>query len=81
MTPMTQKRPWQRDEFTQAPALDFDFEDASDDEVRSYCLQRSRAFLARAEAPDSAINSSRQLEIAAHYAMIAQAFRFEPETT
>ena len=70
---MSQKRPWQRSEFTQAPA-GFDFEDASDEEVRHYCLQRSRAFLARAEA-DAAISSSRQLEIAAQYAMIAQAFR------
>jgi hypothetical protein len=78
---MTQKRPWQRDEFTQAPAPDFDFAVASDDEVRSYCLQRSRAFLARAEAPDSAISSSRQLEIAAHYAMIAQAFRVDLDTS
>lgn len=76
---MTQKRPWQRDEFAQAPAADFDFAEASDDEVRSYCLRRSRAFLARAEAPDAAISSSRQLEIAAQYAMIAQAFRVDRE--
>jgi hypothetical protein len=72
---MSQNRPWNRAEFTQAPAADFDFEGADDSEVRSYCLQRSRAFLARAEATDAAINSSRQLEIAAQYAMIAQAFR------
>ena len=72
---MTQKRPWKRAEFTQEPAPDFDFADAADDEVRTYCLQRSRAFLARAEALDSAIGSSRQLDIAAQYAMIAQAFR------
>ena len=75
---ITQKRPWQRNEFTQEPAPDFDFEDASDDEVRTYCLQRSRAFLARAETLDSAISSSRQLELAAQYAMIAQAFRPGP---
>ncbi|MFE9432833.1 hypothetical protein [Streptomyces sp. NPDC006640] len=75
---MIQKRPWQRTEFTEAPPADFDFGGALDDEVRSYCLQRARAFLARAEAPDSAIGSTRQLEIAAHYAMIAQAFRPGP---
>lgn len=75
---MTQKRPWNRAEFTEAPAPDFDFEGASEDEVRAYCLQRSRSFLARAEAQDSAISSSRQLEIASQYAMIAQAFRPDP---
>ncbi|MGW6011797.1 hypothetical protein [Streptomyces sp. NPDC055210] len=75
---MNQKRPWQRNEFTEEPAADFNFGDASDEEVRSYCLRRSRAFLARAEALDSAISSSRQLEIAAQYAMIAQAFRVDP---
>jgi hypothetical protein len=76
---MTQKRPWQRAEFTQAPASeDFDFAAAGDAEVRGYCLQRARAFLARAEATDAAISSSRQLEIAAQYAMIAQAFRPGP---
>lgn len=73
---MSQNRPWNRAEFTQAPA-DFDFAEADDSEVRSYCLQRSRAFLARAEATDAAISSSRQLEIAAQYAMIAQAFRLD----
>jgi hypothetical protein len=76
---MSQNRPWNRAEFTQAPAADFDFADASDDEVRSYCLQRSRAFLARAESTDAAISSNRQLEIASQYAMIAQAFRVDPE--
>lgn len=76
---MPKDRPWNRAEFTQTPAPDgFNFADATDDEVRAYCLQRSRAFLARAEAPDSAISSSRPLEIAAHYAMIAQAFRPGP---
>lgn len=74
---MTQKRPWHRPEFTQPPESDFDFEAASDDEVRTYCLGRARAFLARAEA-DAAIGSGRQLEIAAQYAMIAQAFREGP---
>ncbi|MGW3635648.1 hypothetical protein ACWD7F_36970, partial [Streptomyces sp. NPDC005122] len=76
---MSQNRPWNRPEFTQAPAGDFDFADASDDEVRSYCLQRSRTFLARAESTDAAISSNRQLEIASQYAMIAQAFRVDLE--
>ncbi|MGW4675921.1 hypothetical protein [Streptomyces sp. NPDC004324] len=75
---MKQDRPWNRAEFTQAPAADFDFAEADDSEVRSCCLQRSRAFLARAEATDAAISSHRQLEIAAQYAMIAQAFRPDP---
>ena len=72
---MTEKRPWQRAEFTEAPDPDFDFAGAADQELHSYCLRRARAFLARAEATDSGISSSRQLEIASHYAMIAQAFR------
>ena len=72
---MGQKRPWRRAEFIKGPDLDFDFADAGDGEVRAYCLERSRSFLARAEATDSAIPSSRQLEIAAQYALIAQAFR------
>ncbi|MEU9405124.1 hypothetical protein AB0E08_05355 [Streptomyces sp. NPDC048281] len=75
---MSEKRPWHRPEFTQPPADSFDFDGASDVEVRSYCLGRSRAFLARAEAQDAAISSSRQLEIAAQYALIAQAFREDP---
>jgi hypothetical protein len=75
---MTEKRPWHRPEFTQPPADGFDFDGASDDEIRSYCLSRSRAFLARAEAKDAALGSNRQLEIAAQYAMIAQAFREDP---
>lgn len=32
---MTQNRPWKRAEFTEAPALDFDFGDAADNEVRA----------------------------------------------
>lgn len=73
---MAKDRPWNRPEFTKAPAPEgFNLGDASDEEVRAYCLQRSRAYLARAETTDAAISSDRQLEIAAHYAMIAQAFR------
>ncbi|MFR0354149.1 hypothetical protein [Streptomyces sediminimaris] len=75
---MSTRRPWNRPEFTEAPPEDFDFASATDEEMRAYCLQRTRAFLARAETLDSAINSSRQLEFAAHYAMIAQAFRPGP---
>lgn len=76
---MATNRPWHRPEFTQPPTSDaFDFAGATDDEVRAYCLQRSRAFLARAEDTDAAINSSRQLDIAAQYAVIAQAFRPDP---
>jgi hypothetical protein len=78
---MSEKRPWRRAEFTKGPDPDFDFADAGDDEVRAYCLERSRSFLARAEATDSAIPSGRQLEIAAQYAMIAQAFRPGPVET
>ena len=47
---MSEKRPWHRPEFTQPPADSFDFDGASDDEIRSYCLGRSRALLARAKA-------------------------------
>lgn len=72
---MAEKRPWKRSEFTEAPDADFDFAGADDQDVRSYCLRRARDFLARAEATDSGISSSRQLEIASQYAMIAQAFR------
>ncbi len=72
---MGQKRPWGRAEFTEEPDPDFDFAGASAGEVRAYCLRRSRAFLGRAEATDSGISSSRQLEIASQYAMIAEAFR------
>lgn len=75
---MSEKRPWNRPAFTQPPADDFDFEAAADDGIRLYCLSRARAFLARAEATDAAISSHRQLEIAAQYAMIAQAFRPGP---
>ena len=76
---MATNRPWHRTEFTQPPAGDsFDFASATDEEVRAYCLQRTRAFLARAEDTDAAISSSRQLDIAAQYAMIAQAFRRGP---
>lgn len=72
---MTPKRPWERPEFTDAPSPDLDFATADDAAVRAYCLQRTRAFLARAEDADSGISSSRQLEIASRYAMIAEAFR------
>lgn len=72
---MTEKRPWQRPEFTEPPAPDIDFVNASDGEVRTYCLKQSRAFLARAETPNSSISSGRQLEIATQYATIAEAFR------
>ncbi|MFI6249027.1 hypothetical protein [Streptomyces sp. NPDC051016] len=76
---MAANRPWHRTEFTQPPADDnFDFAGATDSEVRAYCLRRTRAFLARAEDTEAAISSSRQLDIAAQYAMIAQAFRPEP---
>jgi hypothetical protein len=75
---MTEKRPWRRPEFTEPPAGDFDFDAASDEGIRLYCLRRSRAFLARAESTEAAISSNRQLEIAAQYAMIAQAFREDP---
>ncbi|MFF7260672.1 hypothetical protein ACFZCL_10360 [Streptomyces sp. NPDC008159] len=78
---MTKNMPWNRPEHTAPPAPDgFNIGDASDEEVRAYCLQRSRAFLARAEATKAAISSDRQLEIAAHYAIIAQAFRPGPRT-
>jgi len=77
---MPKDRPWNRPAYTQPPAPDgFDLDAASDDEVRSYCLRRARSYLVRAEADDSAINSSHQLEIASQYAMIAQAFREDPE--
>ncbi|MDX3638282.1 hypothetical protein [Streptomyces sp. MB09-02B] len=77
---MAKDRPWNRAEYTAPPAPEgFSLGDASDEEVRAYCLQRSRAFLARAEAKEAAISSDRQLEIAAHYAMIAHAFRPGPQ--
>ncbi|MEU9245853.1 hypothetical protein [Streptomyces sp. NPDC048385] len=76
---MPKDRPWNRAAYTQAPAPDgFDFDTATDEEVRAYCLRRSRAFLARAEAEDSTISSDRQLKIASQYAVIAQAFRPDP---
>jgi hypothetical protein len=75
---MPKDRPWNRRAYTQAPAPE-DLDTASDAEVRSYCLQRARAFLVRAEAEDSAISSDRQLKIASQYAMIAQAFRPDEE--
>lgn len=75
---MSEKRPWHRDEFTQPPVADFDFEAASDEGIRLYCLRRSRAYLARAEAADAAIGGDGPLEIAAQYAIIAQAFREDP---
>ncbi|MET7704055.1 hypothetical protein [Streptomyces sp. NPDC005485] len=74
--PKDRARPWNQPQYTEPPAPEgFDFADATDDEVRAYCLRRSRAFLARAEATDSAVSSDRQLGFAAQYAMIAQAFR------
>ncbi|MFC8361466.1 hypothetical protein ACFUIY_16580 [Streptomyces griseorubiginosus] len=78
---MPKDRPWNRAAYTQAAALDdLDLDNARDEEVRRYCLRRARAFLARAEADDSAINSRQQLEIASQYATIAQAFRQDPDT-
>ncbi|MFF4548613.1 hypothetical protein ACFY1J_31005 [Streptomyces sp. NPDC001406] len=74
---MAKDRPWNRPEYTEPPEA-FNIGDATDEEVRAYCLRRSRAFLARAETTDAAISSDRQLQIAAHYAMIAQAFRPGP---
>jgi hypothetical protein len=77
---MPKDRPWNRPAYTQAPASDdLDLGNASDEDVRHYCLQRARAFLVRAEAEDSVINSRHQLEIASQYAMIAQAFRQDPD--
>ncbi|GHH38199.1 hypothetical protein FHS35_007613 [Streptomyces umbrinus] len=76
---MAKDRPWNQAAYTQSPKPEgLDLDAASDDEVRSYCLRRARAFLVRAEAEDSAINSRHQLEIASQYAMIAQAFREDP---
>ncbi|MEV7323811.1 hypothetical protein [Streptomyces sp. NPDC093970] len=75
---MSEKRPWHRAEFTQPPVDDFDFEAASDEGIRLYCLRRSRAYLARAEAADAATGGDRPLEIAARYAIIAEAFREDP---
>lgn len=76
---MTKDGPWNRAEYTEFPAPEnFDIAEAGDEEVRAYCLQRSRAFLARAETTKAVISSDRQLEIAAQYAMIAQAFRPGP---
>ncbi|MEH0428831.1 hypothetical protein QBB34_21350 [Streptomyces stelliscabiei] len=70
------KRPWDRPEYTQSPELEgSSLGNANNEEVRNYCLQRARAFLARAEDTDSGMPSSRQLEIASQYAMIAEAFR------
>ncbi|MFD5402965.1 hypothetical protein [Streptomyces griseorubiginosus] len=78
---MPKDRPWNRAACTQAPALDdLDLDNARDEEVRRYCLQRARTFLARAEHDDSAINSRQQLEIASQYATIAQAFRQDPDS-
>ncbi|MFF9040167.1 hypothetical protein ACF090_32400 [Streptomyces sp. NPDC014892] len=77
---MAKERPWNRAEYTTPPAQDgLNLGNASDEEVRAYCLQRSRAFLARAETTEAAISSGRQLEIAAQYAIIAQAFRPGPQ--
>ncbi|WP_406221594.1 hypothetical protein [Streptomyces canus] len=78
---MPKDRPWNRAAYTQAPGTEgVDLDNASDEEIRHYCLQRARAFLVRAEAEDSAINSRHQLEISSQYAMIAQAFRQDPDT-
>ncbi|MEV1064508.1 hypothetical protein [Streptomyces sp. NPDC050263] len=64
---MAKDRPWNRAESTAPPAPEgFNLGDASDEEVRAYCLQRSRAFLARAETTEAAISSDRQLDIAAY---------------
>ncbi|MFC8678103.1 hypothetical protein ACFUEN_36125 [Streptomyces griseorubiginosus] len=77
---MPKDRPWNRATYTRAAALDdLDLDNARDEEVRRYCLQRARAFLARAEDEESAINSRQQLEIASQYATIAQAFRRDPD--
>lgn len=77
---MSKSRPWNRSEYTQPPAsAGFNLGDASDEEVRAYCLRRSRVFLAKAEDTESVISSDRQLQIAANYAIIAQAFRAGPE--
>ena len=78
---MPKDRPWNRAAYIQAAALDnLDLDNARDEEVRRYCLQRARAFLARAEADDSAIDSRQQLEIASQFATIAEAFRRDPDT-
>ncbi|MFJ4790986.1 hypothetical protein [Streptomyces sp. NPDC088794] len=79
---MAKDRPWNQPAYTEPPAPEgFDLGSASDEEVRSYCLQRARDFLVRAEAGDSAISSDRQLKIASQYALIASAFRVDPGLT
>lgn len=46
---MPKDRPWNGPAYTRAPAPDGpDLDNACDEEVRRYCLQRSRAFLVRA---------------------------------
>ncbi|WP_149824556.1 hypothetical protein [Streptomyces tailanensis] len=76
---MAKDRPWNRAEYTEFSAPeDFDIAEAGDEEVRVYCLQRSRAFLARAETTKAVISSDRRLEIAAQNAMITHAFRPGP---
>lgn len=69
-------RPWHRPEYTTPPAPGaLDFATASDDDIRAYCLNRARSFLARAEDTHAVVESERTLKIAARYAALAEAFR------
>jgi len=69
-------RPWHRPEYTTPPTPGIlDLATAADEDVRAYCLNRARSFLARAEDTHAVVDSERPLKIAARYAAIAEAFR------